>query len=342
MNLEQNRSAVLAATAELADVPVYLPSNALVTVDFGPHSEAEHLGPKGSFERMVQDADIFIDEQLGWRPFMSGAYRKIAQGDLRTYRKFKDAARNIGKGGPFISRVADAMYASRTAVSCEVDVGAEEPLYSDVKALTPGTLEDGRLPAPEPDNITAETIVSSWIEVSQDWGISTRYRDLLIASRVGPLVSAVIAGNPKLRKKPDVGVLLRLGTQHVGIYEALREASPDPVRVRASFRLGEPIFTERQQLIRGNTLDVLSLEDQKRLCVRGIFSEVILPSFASHFAGSAWSQLNDRDRRKVRLSMSGQMSSDEILALLGTENDPRNAAANKAHNLLMAHVGRSV
>jgi hypothetical protein len=249
-----------------------LPTRTNVHIHFSPHSSAEDIGDENEFKRHMKRADIFIPEEVSWNEEVKKSMQQIAKGNHKEYEPIRRAAQDMNMG--FMGAVLKTLYNSHTAVDF-VDVGRDHPLWIAVGSLM-GSTEDVEEAMPEvaQEVESIDDYCKDRLDCVENWIIANRFRERFMLASLPEVIRSNVAVRPRLRKKPEVNVLMTLGTVHTNVYHQLCRVAGATNHITRSFSEPNIVFSEWNELIRAGLLNIdMGPELKKELVIKSFLTD---------------------------------------------------------------------
>lgn len=209
-----------------------LPQNINFQIYYSPHGTPKDFE---SLHALIANTDIYIPEMHGWNLETLNLYREISRGT-----KTIDDAKKLD--------VSDMALAELTS------------LYNTGKLVTFIDIPEDKVerkPRLLMSVMSLEDLYDSTRYYLEAKGKDDKYREEYMLSMLGEKIRIELGKNSELKDKPQVNVLLQLGSTHTGVYHELKRLGKNVNRssnnelvfgpsdeVQRSFRFGKEVSDE--------------------------------------------------------------------------------------------------
>ncbi len=209
--MTENGDAETQTASDLQLVPEALPNSKFkLEFVFGPHTTAQEAD---IIAEPLKECDIYIPEMIGWDSAVLEGLNSVAQGTLTAEEAVKKYGNRIYDG--FFKQLLDHLHNSRKKVAF-IDVPADHDL--DIR------IRSKKIPNRQ---ASFEEDVNAQLKYLQREEKTEEEREDYMADQLPAVLSQLVEGNPELKNKEHVRVLILLGAAHTGVLHRLKKRGYD-------------------------------------------------------------------------------------------------------------------
>ncbi|MDB5170673.1 MAG: hypothetical protein JWO35_367 [Candidatus Saccharibacteria bacterium] len=197
----------------------YLPENVDVHFHLAPHKTAEHFE---AASELLKTSDVYIPELAGWDQKARKEYTAISKGDRKAIAKAKADTSGLHLG--YRSALVEALAGTYKPV---LFIDASETQ----RAFITGDFERVYKRAV---GFNVEDTLNGFADAMSGIAYRVSMRDRIMAANLGPAVTALVAGHPRLNQNDTVKVLCTVGHGHEALYNYLSKQEHAERKVSAS------------------------------------------------------------------------------------------------------------
>lgn len=181
--------------------------------------------------KIFQQADIVIDEAVGWDSEYVANIQKVVDGEVSPEQEL--ARDGILPDSPkyqkYLAKLNSIFNIQKPFGY--IDLPSDHPLNEKMENLIISFAITANLyfltPSEEKTHDGFMKVLNEWDRYIKEVSDIQMQREKYMLAQLKPTISKIINSNSTLKEKEDLEVLISIGAQHTGIYHKLKEEHPD-------------------------------------------------------------------------------------------------------------------
>lgn len=223
-----------------------------INLELASHGNASDWG---NFPDRLQSADVYLYEGVNHSEDNAAVFQRVANGELSSDAFLQQYPHSRGKIWETIARGLDHSKITVGSVDLTSYNVEENELNHQIDVL-----------ASQPIDLNGDfsTAVEKFTQVLRGVGVAQRQRERIIVSKMEQTLQNIIDANPHLKNRPDLNVMMTMGSYHTALRSDLGKAGFDvdssfPVRplaggvahpIQRKFAYGEDARVESDDVAR--------------------------------------------------------------------------------------------